>query len=383
MKLTADQERRLREIARMIAAGGAWRFLHGPVVSAATRDYPDRWEESREGVARALARTLWHAHLDVEVTLEDVRAPTMPTHKQLRRTHVELAEAKPGRVRFEVSAIGNDDVAGALGHEVGRAFLSQLDAGAPFRTAPDGELPDAEHGTIAAVYLGLGVVALNAARYRRAFSEIRGRSTYHEEEWVEIGGLGVDDLAFLVAVQATVRDDVLPALDTLHREQAEAVRAWRDVLDDHEDELRSLLAVGADAGDSPPGRAPVPRTVTVAGSYAEGDLARPNLGRPVFRYPETRSITGSLIGIVAGMGIGIATLSPPVMGVAAGAGAVGGFLVGRRMRYFRCASCGNFVTPAHAECRLCGGLLVGEIQDPRQRLDAEEAYEEARRQRPS
>ena len=380
MNLTADQERRLRELARMIAAGGAWRFLRGPVVSASTRDYPDAWEETRQGVAQALARTLWHAHVGVDVHLEDARAPASPTLKRLRRSHVELVEARPGNVHFHITAIGNDDVAGMLSHEVGRAFLSQLGSSAPFRTAPEGELPDSEHGSIAAVYLGLGVVALNSARYRRAFSEVRGRSTYHEEEWVENGGLTLDELAFLVAVQATVRDDVLTALDTLHREQADAVATWREALDDHEDELLAMLAAGDVDTETPPARPPVPAKVHVEGQFAEKDLDRPNVGRPVFRYPETRSITGSLIGVLAGMGVGIAMMAPAVMGIAAGAGAIGGFVIGRRKRYFRCASCGNFVTPEHQECRLCGGKLVGEIKDPRARLDAEEAYEDAQRQ---
>jgi hypothetical protein len=175
-----------------------------------------------------------------------------------------------------------------------------------------------------------------------------------------------------------VRDDVLAALDTLDKTTAELVTAWREVLDDHEAELRALLGV---TGEDYPAlsRPRAPNEVKVDADVAEGDLKRPNLGRPVFRYPETRSIAGSLLGVVTGLGIGIATLSPAIMGVGSGVGLFGGFVVGRRMRYFRCASCGNFVTPEHTECRLCGGKLVGEIKDPRSRLDAEEAYEEAQR----
>jgi hypothetical protein len=376
VKLAPDQERRLRELARMIAAGGAWRFLRGPVVSASTRDYPDAWKESREGVARALGRTLWHAHVGVEASIVDARAPAMPTTKQLRRSHVELAEAQPGRAVFHITAIGNDDVAGMLAHEVGRAYLSQLDTGAPFRTAPEGELPDAEHGSIAAVYLGLGVVALNGARYWRKFSEVRGRSTYSEEEWVENGGLSLDELAFLVAVQATVRDDVLTALDTLHREQADAVAKWREVLDDHEDDLCAMLAVGEVDKETPPARAPAPAKIHLEGEFAEGDLVRPNVGRPVFRYVETRG-GGALIGSFVGFLAGVMTMSGIGVGVGVSAGLIGGFVFGRRRRYCRCASCGNFVTPDHRQCGLCGGNLVGEIDSPGDRLDAEEAYEDA------
>ncbi|MBV8758324.1 MAG: hypothetical protein JO257_13645 [Deltaproteobacteria bacterium] len=348
--------------------------MHGPVVAASARDYPDRWEPNRAGVARVIARTLWHAHLDASVTLEDLRGPKWADRSRLQRTHLELAAASPGKLVFAVSKIGNDNVAGTVAHEVGRAFITQLPAAA-FRSAPDSPLPDPEAGTIATVYLGLGVIALNAARYRRAHGEIIGRSAYHEHEIVETGGLAPQDLALLLAVQATVRDDVLTALDTLEKEPAELVAKWLDILDDHEDELREMLGVTGD-DERPIERPAKPADVTIDASHDEGDLHRPNVGRPVFRYPETRSVTGGLLGVIAGFGIGLATMSPPMMGIGSAVGVVGGYVVGRRKRYFRCASCGNFVTPDHTTCSMCGGNLVGEIKDPRHRLDAEEEYEQ-------
>ena len=372
--LRPTQQKLVAELAQLVAAAGAWRLMEGPVVSASQRDYPDRWEPDRAGVARVIARTLWHAHMDAKATLEDLRGPKWADRSRLQRTYLELAAASPGKLTFAVSKIGNDNVAGTVAHEVGRAFVSQL-VGQPFRTAPGGDLPDPEVGSIATVYLGLGVVALNSARYRRAHGEIIGRSAYHEHEIVETGGLAAEDLALLLAIQATVRDDVLPALETLAKEPAELVAKWRDILDDHEDELRDML--GIDATEAVPAtRAPVPSEVVIDASVAEGDLNRPNVGRPVFRYPETRSVTGGLIGVIAGFGIGLATMSPPLMGIGSAVGVVGGVVVGRRKRYFRCASCGNFVTPSHTQCSMCGGNLVGEIKDPRHRLDAEEAYEE-------
>jgi hypothetical protein len=99
----------------------------------------------------------------------------------------------------------------------------------------------------------------------------------------------------------------------------------------------------------------------------------------VFRFAETRSLSHSLLGVVVGFGIGVATMTPAVMGIGSGVGAVGGFVIGRRKRYFRCASCGDFCTPATLQCRMCGGNLVGEIKDPRDRLDAEEAWEASQR----
>jgi hypothetical protein len=371
--LSAEQQRLVVQLAELIAAAGAWRFVYGPVVAASQRDYPDPWEPSRAGVARVLARTLWHAHLDVAATLEDLRGPQWNDRRHLKRTYLELVAASHGKLAFAVSAIGNDNVAGTVAHEVGRAFVSQLPGGSPFRGTESSEPPDPEVGSIATVYLGLGVVALNSARYRRAYGEIIGQSAFTEHEIIETGGLPPEDLAMLLAMQATVRDDVLTALDSLAREPAALVDAWREVLDDHEDELRAMLGLGEGEGEAP-SRPPVPREVAIDAAIAEGDLARPNLGRPVFWYTETRSVSGSLLGLVIGLCVGLATMSPVVFGIGAAVGAVGGYLVGRRMRLYRCASCGAFCTPTTPQCGLCGGNLVGEVTDARDRLDAEEEW---------
>jgi hypothetical protein len=371
--LSSEQQRLVVQLAELIAAAGAWRFLRGPVVAASQRDYPDRWEPSRAGVARVVARTLWHAHMDVAATLEDLRGPQWEDRKHLKRTRLELVAASPGTLAFAVAAIGNDNVAGTVAHEVGRAFVSQLPSSNPFRDTGSSELPDPELGSIATVYLGLGVVALSSARYRRAYGEIIGQNAFTEHEIIETGGLQPEELALLLAIQATVRDDVLTALDSLEREPADLVAAWREILDDHEDELRELLGLGEDDGEAP-SRPAVPREVTIDAAIAEGDLKRPNLGRPVFWYTETNSVSGSLLGLVVGLGVGLATMSPAVFGIGAVAGAVGGYLVGRRMRLYRCASCGAFCTPQTPQCRRCGGNLVGKIEDARDRLDAEEEW---------
>src|SRR6185437_10081937 len=103
-----------------------------------------------------------------------------------------------------------------------------------------------------------------------------------------------------------VRDDVLTSLDTLEKDPAELVAKWREILDDHEDALRDMLGITPDDAEGERvTRAPVPPEVTIDASVAEGDLNRPNVGRPVFRYPETRAVTGGFIGVLAGFGIGL------------------------------------------------------------------------------
>lgn len=131
-----------------------------------------------------------------------------------------------------------------------------------FRSKPGsgtGDVPSPRLGSIATLCLGLGVVAANAAHYDRSAGEVRGQNGYHEHAIVRIGGLSVDDLAFLLAVQATVRDDMLPALDTLRPTQAECVAAWREVLDDHEVELKRLLGIADDGAFEPLTRPDEPR----------------------------------------------------------------------------------------------------------------------------
>jgi hypothetical protein len=367
------EEQLLDQLAVLVERGGAWRFLRAPVVAADRRDYPDPWEESRAGVGRALARTMWHAHLDLEVALHDVREPAFASRDRLRDTSIELADVDDRRATFALSAIGNDDVAGACCHEVGRALVAQLArAGHPFRHGDDG-LPDAARGSIAAVYGGLGVIAANSARYDRSAGEVIGRTAVHEHKIAAVGGLDSRELAFLLAVQATVRDDVLPALDTLHRTQAEDVAAWREILDDHEDALIARLGLG-ELGAAI-ARPPAPRAAIIEADVAEGDLHKQNRGHRVFYVRSTQAISAAVLGMIAGVVPGVIVMNPVALIGGPLVGMVGGFLYGRRVHYFSCASCGGFVRPRDAECKMCGGTLAGEIKRASDRLAREEELE--------
>ena len=378
--LTTHHEDLLRELARVLAIGGAWRFARGPVVAATARDYPEPWDQSRGALAKVIARTLWHAHLDVAATLEDGRAPTGRDRKHLRETRIELVRADDAGVELVTTSIGNDDVAGIVAHEIGRAYVACMSRGDhPWRSGDHG-LPDAATGSLATIAIGLGVVAANAAHHDRSAGQTIGRTAYHEHQIAQAGGLPWHDLTFLLAVQATVRDDVLAALDTLRPSQAQDVAAWCEVLDDHEDELVQLLELGD--MDTPPERPPVPREVTIRASFDEADLARVNLGRPVFRYYAGTQlplygILGAFGGSLLG-GAAAAIFGPSLfMLIPIGAATVLGADHGRRKRMYRCATCRGFVTPEAAQCATCGGTIAGDIKHPDERLEAEEALEQA------
>src|SRR4029077_13638635 len=102
----------------------------------------DRWDETRAGVARVLARTLWHAHALLDATLEDARAPGAQREGLLRNTLLQLVHVDGHAARFALHHIGNDDVAGIAAHEVGRAFVGCLARdGHPFRLVVADGLP--------------------------------------------------------------------------------------------------------------------------------------------------------------------------------------------------------------------------------------------------
>jgi len=385
--LSVVQRELLSDLATLIARGGTWRFLYGPVVAADETDYPDRWDETRAGVAQVLARTLWHAHAAFDATLEDARAPGAQKEGLLRNTMLQLAHIDGQSARFVLQHIGNDDVAGIAAHEVGRAFVGWVARdGHPFRTTPEDGLPTSELGSLATIYLGLGVVAANAAYHSRASGKVDGNMAYHSHAVGRAGGLDIDDLAFLLAVQAEVRHDVLPALASLRPTQTEAVAAWRAVLEDHEDELRQLLGLDTTSDrESTPDRPPAPRPVAIEAAFDEALLSKRNHGKRVFRFSETRlrgqGTLGGIFGLVAGIA-GTVTLDLhfAIMLVTTVTGFALGFAVGGTRPLYRCATCESFLDATATLCPVCGGTIAGDIADRNQRLDAEEALEAAERQ---
>lgn len=378
--LGGEQRGLLDELAILIARGGAWRFLRGPVVAADPSSYPDEWDESLAGVARIVGRTLWHAHLSIATTVEDVRAPRQRS-KLLRSTGLELARIDGAAAVLELSSLGNDDVAGIVAHEVGRMCVGWLARdGGPFRTTESSELPTRRLGSIATIYLGLGVVATNAAHHDRSAGEVRGQQGYHEHMIAHAGGLPVDALAFLLAVQATVRDDVLPALDTLRPTQAEQVAAWRELLDDREAELKQWLGIADATALEPLTRPSDPTPVMVVhGEIDERDLDKPFVGQSVYRYAHSRKFARGAFGVFGGtlfglMGGALCHVSGSGLVVTTFAGVIVFMAWGivTAPVVHRCATCDTIVGATDASCGGCGGTIIGEIARREDRLEMEE-----------
>src|SRR5262245_43815595 len=121
--LSHEQRELVAFVGALIARAGAERFTSAHLVQADHRDFPGEWEPTRSAVHALLYRLFWHAHLDVEVELEDHRPRAAPTHQMLATSSIELVAAGEGRAVFQIEAIGNDDVAGLLAHQIGAVFL--------------------------------------------------------------------------------------------------------------------------------------------------------------------------------------------------------------------------------------------------------------------
>jgi len=171
-----SREQLLDVLAEFVAKDGAGAFLLPPV-EPGDAAFPEPWAASKPGVVLLLRRLAWHAGLDREIELEDRRAGAPPTERK-PQTRVELIEVRRRSAVFVLRFIGEDDVPGTLAHEVGIAYavLHRPDEADPYRTAeapiisvdPDVDL---ERGSIATVYLGLGVLAANAARQQHTIFE--------------------------------------------------------------------------------------------------------------------------------------------------------------------------------------------------------------------
>jgi hypothetical protein len=369
--LAPAQGELIAALAGLIRRGGAARFTQAHVVAADANDFPEAWKPSLTAVHRLLYRVAWHAYLDIEIALNDVRPAKAFDGRMLTRTELELLSAGAGKATFDLAALGNDDIAGRAAHVIGDAFLALAPVD-PFRDAAPGkhEVAEAE-ASVAAVYLGLGVLAANWSMHRRSATEQRGRSIAHEEVVEEYGGISIGDVMLLVAIQDLVRDDHSPALATLLPPQADWLERWRAALEPHEDEVRSLLGLD-DIHAVELTRPAAPREPPVA---AEPDLKLFNRGRKTFRVPD-RGRHRAFFGFVGG----IAAFAIPGVGLVAGPigmalGAVAGWVAARR--FFVCSDpeCRRVMPTAVETCPGCGGTIAETIKHASDRLDRLEALE--------
>lgn len=366
--LSVEQRGLIVFLGELIRRAGAARFLSTRLVRADERDFPDPWEATSTAVHRLLYRLFWHAYLENEIELDDHRPRTSGRTQLLETSAVDFVAAGNERVTFQLEAIGNDDIAGLLSHQVGAAFLALVPPD-PFRETKREATP--AEASAAAVYLGLGVLVANSAMYVRSASRLVGDQVFSERHVATAGGLTLEQATLLVAVQDVVRDDVQDALTTLHASQLEWVERWREVLDTREAELRALLELD-DREQTPLVRAAAPRVPAAA---AEPDLRLFNHGRITFRVPRRlpgRFFLGTIAGLV-GLVLLVNLLGATIGMIGGIATICGGALIGiaRARRVFECADieCSMHMTTELPACPGCGGTIADTIAHAGLRLE--------------
>jgi hypothetical protein len=327
-------------------------------------------------VALLLRRLAWHAGIDRDIEIEDRRAGAPPTERK-PSTAVELFEVRRKSAAFVLRFIGEDDIAGTLAHEIGvmYAVLHPPDGADPYRTAeapvisvdPDVDL---ERGSIATVYLGLGVLAANAARQEHSVLE---RQSYQPlfvasvGVKVEAGHVAAESLTYLLAVQAVIRGDVQPPAGLAGAQRRE-VETWMSELRGDASELRARLGIAEDAR---PGERATPEP------FADAALDADPLPRAIaFRWRTHRGGVGLIAGTLLGVGLATAVVARSAAPFAVIGGAVVGHVIGRRVRVPRCSACATVLPADATTCRRCGAALKGDISHLSERLEAEERLDE-------
>ncbi len=366
-------DRLLAVLAELVASGGAGPLLAVPVVPDAAA-FPERWRATPTGATLLLRRLAWHARLTAELVVSDDRISAPPMERR-PPTRVELVGVRRGVLEMSLIYLGRDDVVGTLAHEIGVAHvaLAREAERAPYRTAgaADSDVAivddDLVRGSLATVYLGLGVLAANAAFQQYSGGKFNGAYIALEYDVLTAGYAEMSELAFLLAVQAVVRarrhDRGKPVPpDGLSAPQRDEVVAWIAALRDRGDELCTRLGI-ADAAEPAPTRPIEPLD-------DPGEPTGVGSARVAFRWRRPHTRSGVLVG--GAVGLALAAISParPLLPVSLLVGTMAlGFGVGRRTHSRLCSFCMTRVSADAMTCTGCNSLLHGDISRLEDRLE--------------
>ncbi|HEY5922679.1 MAG TPA: zinc ribbon domain-containing protein [Kofleriaceae bacterium] len=374
------RERVLGVLAELIATGGSERFLRPPVEPGAAH-FPEPWAPTKAGVQLLLRRLLAHGEIERAVEVDDDRFAKAPPTERKPATRCELTQVDKDKARFTLYFVGTDEIVGTLAHEVGtlHAAMHRSEKADPYRTAEPPSIAvdpdrDLERGSIATVYLGLGVLAANAA-FQQYTSPGRFNGGYvpHEYDVLSAGSLPMSALAYMLAVQAVVRDDSLEPPPGLAPPQRDEVAEWIKALDGQQHTLQDRLGIDY-----------VPTDIVEKARVAEPlDEELPPIEEPpprptAFRWQTHRGGLGFVAGTFLGVGLAF-VVSRGMMPLTALGGGTVGHVIGRRVRAPRCSACASVLRVGATSCPKCGALMRGDIASLSERLEAEERLEEESR----
>jgi len=393
----ARREALLAALGDLIERGGSARVL-APPVAPGPEAFPDRWASTAEGVAQVLRRLAWHAQIDEagdrrlrgegevaghgagdsgvravrRIVVRDQRIGAPPTARK-PETIATAERVTRTEAVVTLQLVGEDDVVGTLAHEIGviYAALTRIETAEPYRTAAPDVIEieperDLERGSIATVYLGLGVIAANAA-YQQYSASGRFNGAYVPLEYdvVRAGAVPMSELAFLLAVQAVIRGQSGPPAG-LGAPQRDETAAWIAVLKSQRDDLCARFGTNGVGASERPKAEPFADAPAIEATREHGR-------RVAFRWRSNRGGIGFLAGLALGGATAVALAMPGVAAplvVVAGAGI--GHVAGRRIPVARCSACVRTLPMASSSCVHCGAAMRGDIARLADRLEAEE-----------
>ncbi|MFN0245779.1 MAG: hypothetical protein ACKV2T_02655 [Kofleriaceae bacterium] len=353
----------------LVARGGPGPFLADPI-EPGNAAFPEPWKRTRGATVGVLRRLAWHVKNPRAIVVDDGRLGAPPTDRR-PETRVGLQAVEAKSLQFRIEFLGEDDIAGTLAHELGVAHAAiHRPAADPYREADAPRIDvdadrDHERGSVAAVYLGLGALVANAAfqEYNRP-GKFNGVYYENEHDVLRAGYISLSDIAFLVAVQATIRGAGIP--NGLKGPQKDEVSAWMTELAPKREALRENLGIA-------PAAEPDVREVPVPFDDIDVDEDAPPPRKTAFRWRTHRGGVGLVVGTALGIAVAMGAMATANVWLAiVFGGSLVGHLAGRKVVTPRCSACATVVLRDATKCRHCGAALRGDIDSLSERLEAEE-----------
>jgi hypothetical protein len=377
-----DRIELLHELGELIGVRGYERFVSWPIVCPTREFLPDEWTPSLHSVAILVRRLMLYANIDLpaEVTAFD---------RHLSEEHPNapawFAGIENGICKFGIDIHELNDpqsLIAALSHEVAHAYRNLH-----FIVEDDREI-DEKLTDLTAIYLGLGIFVVNATERYRKSGYVSGILAVTTWSMSSGGYLDAPSLSFLFAAHVAARgENAHSYLRFLEPNQASYVRRYFDALNSNRGELLEQISIPPDGWPEAPHPSQFvsplePNSLDVSiiehGSIHESSPP-PNMGRPVFRVRESRTIILSYLGLAGGAVVGLIATAiynhGGVIIVGAIAGLVLALVKGGRVQD-RCSGpgCRNLLGTSDQACSKCGGVIRGRIRDFRDHLTAEEEF---------
>lgn len=394
----AELEWAIGQLAALIAREGAERFLWAPLLLPNPESFPDAWNGDALSVALVLRRSLEYIGEEAPHVLLFDHTP-LTDESDVALSDIEFVEVgEEGDFVFELSVIGGStDFFGILGHELGRAFIASCEwrqAKVAYRASPmveDEEDRAAARGSIAAIYLGLGIPAANATHQAKHSGHFTGSHVITEWSTGRAGGLTSPIFVYLLALQSAVRnrkeEHELARKQLAPNQRKEFLKVLDTLMPKREAWIKRLRLPKESTWTSlqwpvqPPAKV-APGSHEIEVPVDEKQAQRYNEGLPVFRVTRhMRTVYGGF-GLVIGAVLGLATLLLLGPSIGLGAPVVGllvGAVIGRRTIFYQCSDsgCEIAISPSESQCPGCAGRIVGELTNASERLNALEELRES------